>query len=36
VGVASFVGELRHQRWRFMPQLALGAMLAALVIIYWP
>jgi hypothetical protein len=35
-GVASFVGELQRQRWRFMPQLALGAMLTALVIIYWP
>jgi hypothetical protein len=36
VGVASFVGELRHRRWRFMPQAMLAAMLTALLIIYWP
>jgi hypothetical protein len=36
VGVASFVGELRDRRWRFMPQVALAAMLTALMIIYWP
>ena len=36
VGVASFVGELQHRRWRFAAQLVLAAMLAALTIIYWP
>lgn len=35
-GVASFVGELRQQRWRFLPEVLLAAMLAALVVIYWP
>jgi predicted membrane protein len=36
VGGASFVGELRHWRWRYAAQLALAAMLLALGIIYWP
>jgi len=36
VGVASFIGELQHRRWRFGTQLILAAMLAALTIIYWP
>jgi hypothetical protein len=36
MGVASFVGELRHRRWRFMPEAALALMLGALVFIYWP
>jgi predicted membrane protein len=36
VGGASFVGELRHWRWRYAAQLVLAAMLLALGIIYWP
>jgi hypothetical protein len=36
VGVASFIGELRHRRWRFMPEAALALMLTALTILYWP
>ena len=36
VGIASFVGELRHRRWRFYPQLGLAALLTALGVIYWP
>jgi len=35
-GVLSFVGELRHRRWRYATELALAAMLIALGIIYWP
>jgi hypothetical protein len=36
VGVLSFVGELKQRRWRYLPQIALAGMLAALTIIYWP
>jgi len=36
IGAASFIGELRDRRWRWLPQTALGAMLAALMWIYWP
>jgi hypothetical protein len=36
VGVASFLGEIGQRRWRFMPQVALAAMLTALLVIYWP
>jgi hypothetical protein len=36
VGVTSFVGELRHRRWRLMPHAVLAALLAALLMIYWP
>lgn len=36
VGVASFVGELRHRRWRYVPEVALALMLTGLLIIYWP
>lgn len=36
VGAASFFGELRERRWRFVPQGVLGAMLATLAWIYWP
>jgi predicted membrane protein len=36
VGGASFIGELRHWRWRCAAQLLLAAMLLALGIIYWP
>jgi hypothetical protein len=36
VGGASFVGELRHWRWRYATEIALAAMLIALGIIYWP
>lgn len=36
VGALSFVGELKHWRWRYATELALAAMLLALGIIYWP
>jgi len=36
LGGASFVGELRHLRWRYATELALAVMLAALGFIYWP
>ena len=36
LGGASFVGELRHLRWRYATELALAAMLVALGFIYWP
>ena len=36
VGGAAFIGELRQRRWRFAPEAALAAMLAALVAMYWP
>lgn len=36
VGAVSFVGELRHWRWRYAAQIVLAAMLIALGIIYWP
>jgi hypothetical protein len=36
VGGASFVGELKHWRWRYAAQIALAVMLIALGIIYWP
>jgi len=36
VGGLSFVGELRHWRWRYVAQVALAVMLIALGIIYWP
>jgi hypothetical protein len=36
VGIASFVGELRHRGWRFYPQLGLLGLLTALGVIYWP
>jgi hypothetical protein len=36
VGGLSFVGELRHWRWRYGAQILLAAMLIALGIIYWP
>src|SRR6202166_3938351 len=36
VGGASFVGELKHWRWRHGAEAALAAMLVALGFIYWP
>ena len=36
IGTASFVGELKHWRWRYAAQIALAGMLLALGIIYWP
>jgi hypothetical protein len=36
VGGASFVGELKHLRWRYATELALAAMLVVLGFIYWP
>jgi len=36
LGGASFIGELRHLRWRYATELALAAMLVALGFIYWP
>jgi predicted membrane protein len=36
VGGVSFIGELKHWRWRYGAQIALAAMLIALGIIYWP
>ena len=36
VGGASFVGELKHWRWRYGAEAALAAMLVALGFIYWP
>ena len=36
VGGASFVGELRHRRWRYATEIVLAVMLVALGIIYWP
>jgi hypothetical protein len=36
VGGASFVGELKHLRWRYATELVLGAMLIVLGFIYWP
>jgi len=36
VGGASFIGELRHRRWRYAPQVLLALMLVALGILYWP
>jgi hypothetical protein len=36
VGAFSFVGELRHWRWRYAAEVALAVMLIALGIIYWP
>ena len=36
LGGASFVGELRHLRWRYATELALAVMLVALGFIYWP
>jgi hypothetical protein len=36
LGGVSFVGELKHWRWRYASEAALGAMLVALGYIYWP
>jgi hypothetical protein len=36
VGGLSFVGELRHSRWRYAAEVALAVMLITLGIIYWP
>ncbi|MFM2288106.1 MAG: hypothetical protein RL684_1249 [Pseudomonadota bacterium] len=36
VAGAAFVGELRHRAWRWVPQGALLAGLAALAWHYWP
>jgi hypothetical protein len=36
LGGASFLGELKHLRWRYATELALAVMLVALGIIYWP
>jgi hypothetical protein len=36
VGGASFVGELRHRRWRYATEIVLAGMLIALGFIYWP
>jgi hypothetical protein len=36
VGGASFVGELRHRRWRYGTEIVLAGMLIALGFIYWP
>jgi hypothetical protein len=36
VGGASFIGELKHLRWRYATELALAAMLVVLGFIYWP
>jgi hypothetical protein len=36
VSVTCFIGELRGWRWRFVPQLLLGGMIAVLLYTYWP
>jgi hypothetical protein len=36
VGGASFIGELKHWRWRYGAEVALAAMLVVLGILYWP
>lgn len=36
VGMAAFVGELRHRSWRLYPQLCLAMLLTALGVVYWP
>ena len=36
LGGVSFVGELRHWRWRYASEVALAAMLVTLGFIYWP
>jgi len=33
---ASFIGELKHLRWRYATELALAAMLIVLGYMYWP
>jgi hypothetical protein len=36
VGGASFIGELKHLRWRYVTELVLAVMLVVLGFIYWP
>ncbi|HKC16340.1 MAG TPA: hypothetical protein VKC11_06485 [Steroidobacteraceae bacterium] len=36
VAAASFIGELRHHRWRYLSHAALVLMFALLGWLYWP